>query len=217
MTVPLQMAEALRRILDSQAAETHTALPGIVRSYDASKQTADIEPALLRPLPALDEDSEDPRERLPIIPSVPIAWPRAGGFFLHFPLAPGDSVLLVFSELDMNAWRQSGAVSDPGMGQRHGLSGAVAIPGLYPRPNPIGSASGSYGRIGEDGGAFVEFRPGEIRAGGSAAVAMAAAVNAELTKIGATLASLTGGGDAVPEFTAPYSRVDVDSTVLKGA
>ena len=211
------MAETLRRVLDSRAVDMHTAIPGIVRSYDAAAQTADIEIALLRPVPNPDEDEPDGAEALPILPSVPIAWPRAGGFFLHFPLSAGDSVLLVFSELDMNAWRASGRVSDPALGDRHGLSGAVAVPGLYPKNDPIGSASGAYGRVGEDGGAFVEFRPGEIHAGGSATVAMAAAVNAELTKIQATLASLVGGSSPAASFTSPYIKGTVDSTVLKGA
>lgn len=167
MTVPLQLAEALRRVLESERSELHTAIPGIVRGYDHEKQTADVEPALLRVVPAFEEEDEDPRERLPILPSVPVQWPRAGGFFLHFPVEAGDECLLVFSESDINAWRESGQVSDPGTFARHVLSGAVAIPGIHSRGKANTSASSTDGRIGKEGGPFIGFTPGgEIQVGG---------------------------------------------------
>lgn len=182
MPKQLTMAEALGSILESFRSDLHVALPGIVRSYDSSTQTADIEPAVQRVIPSGDpEDEEDTPERLPVIPSVPIAWPRAGAFFLHFPLAAGDTVLLVFSESDLNEWRAgSGEVVDPALAGRHGLSGAVAIPGLSTRGNLIEDA-GSNPRIGNDGDVYLEF-PGDgtVQVGPSAAdaAALASAVDA---------------------------------------
>lgn len=217
MRVHTTLLEAMIKTLDSRSADLHTAIPGIVRSYSATNQTADIEPALLRVVPAADDSEEDPRERLPVLPAVPIAWPRAGGFFLHFPVNVGDSVLLVFCESDINAWRASGRVSDPGVFERHVLSGAVAVPGLYPRTNKNGDASGTYGRIGKEGGPFVEFRPSEIQVGGSKALAEADAVEAELTAIKTTLDSLAGGSGAPAEFTVPYTGPgSVGTTITKG-
>ena len=226
--IPLRSAEALRRILQSFSLDLHTAIPGIVRSYDPTTQTADIEPAIRRVLPAANEDDDaDETEALPILPSVPIVWPRAGGFFLHFPISPGDSVLVVFSEVDTNAWRASGDLSDPGVPTRHGLSGAVAIPGLYPRGNPCGDADGTHGRVGREGGPFVEFRPAEIHLGGSKSLAEAANLDKHLEAIANSFGSLMTFLDAnvTPGYIPDYGPVGkfandlafpIPTTITKG-
>lgn len=185
MTQAMNMAEALRRIVESQSVEMHVALPGIVKSYDASTQTADIELALTRPLPSPDEEeNEDEYEALPILPSVPVAWPRAGGFYLHFPMTEGDSVLVVFNELDINSWRNSGSVSDPAVSTRHALSGAVAVPGLYPRTNTNPSADGSNATLGAEGGLTVTLTSGEMQVDGSGdAAALASEVDDQLNNL----------------------------------
>lgn len=193
--------EALRSVLDSFASDLHVALPGVVRSYDAATQTADIEPGVQRVRSAADEEQdEDTAEALPVLPSVPVAWPRAGGHFLHWPLAAGDTVLLVFSESDLSAWRESGGVVDPGIGLRHGLGGAVAVPGLNTRGNPNADADGTYGRVGREGGPFVEFRPTEIQVGGDRELAEhgdlavhLAAIAAGLDALAARIAVLDSG------------------------
>lgn len=186
--IPTRTADMLRRVLESAATDLHVALPGIVRSYDAATQTADVEPAVRRVIAAVDEDDEEDRvERLPILPSVPVAWPRAGGHFLHWPMEAGDSVLLVFSEQDMNAWRSSGEVADPGVGGRHGLSGAVAIPGLYPRANALEDASSSEGRVGREGGPWIGFPGSTIEVGGADALALSGNLAEHLSAIAAGL------------------------------
>lgn len=179
MTQPLSMAELLRRVVESQRSDLHTALPGIVRSYDASSQTAEVELALTRPLPAEDEnDEEDTFETLPVLPSVPVAWPRGGGFYFHCPLTDGDSVLVVFCESDTNAWRNSGGVSDPSVTLRHTLSGPVAIPGLYPRNDTLADADGSNATFGSDGGLKVTVTSSALEVdGNSDAAALASKVD----------------------------------------
>ena len=215
------LAETLRRIIEAQSVELHTAIPGIVRSYDASAQTADIEPGLLLPIPALREEEEDPRERLPIIPNVPVCVPRGASFHLTFPLSPGDTVLLVFSESDINTFRQNGQVADPGVPTRHGLSGAVAIPGFVTANAPVGDASGSYGRIGVDGGAHVEFRSSEIRAGGSDTLAKESGLQAVYDAINAATPGSSDGGAAlkaaiIAALNANANWINKGTTTLKG-
>ena len=222
MTQTLNTAEMLVRALQAQRLEIHTGLPGIVRSYDSSAQTAEIELALTRPLPARDEeDGEDTFETLPILPSVPVFWPRAGGFYLHWPLAAGDSGFVMFSELDMNSWRNTGDVSDPGVGLRHGLSGGVFMPGVFPRTSPNAFASGLHGRIGEEGGSFIEFRSDtdQIHAAGTSALALQTQMATELAKIIAALGSATapsGGGPVT--YSPPYTTdASIGTTKLKGS
>lgn len=122
----ITLEEALTRILDSRLADVHTALPGRVESYDASAETVDVRPLIRRAVP--DADGETVLEDLPVIPSVPVLWPGAGGCFITFPLAVGDDVEIVFQERDTDQYRASGNLADPGVLATHGLSGAMAIP-----------------------------------------------------------------------------------------
>ena len=216
MTTPVSTAELLRKALDAHSLDIHTALPGIVRSYDAANQTAEIELALTRNVPAVEEDeAADTFETLPILPSVPVVFPRAGGFYLHFPLAVGDSVLVVFSEQDMNSWRNSAALSDPSVGLRHGLSGGVAIPGLYPRTNPNPDASASSGTIGTEGGVAIELRSGSIAVDGdSDSAALASRVKQLETAFNAHVHTSAGSGSPSTPPTVT-SSITFDSSVLK--
>lgn len=222
MPEAVPLSEVIARAIQSAQVDLHTALPGIVRSYDASTQTADIELALRSPIESLDEDTEDIREAFPILPSVPVAWPRSGGHFMHFPMVDGDTVLVVFSELDPGPWRATGDVSDPGYPGRHGLTGAVAIPGYGTRVATEASADGTNGRIGRSGGPFVEFRSSEIHAGGSDDLALAAGLSALGTAIqNAPTAANDGGAtfkagivSALSSSAAWASRA---TTTLKGS
>lgn len=220
MTRTRTTTEALRRVLDSFASDLHVALPGTVRSYDAATQTAEIELGVRRVLPAADEEQdEDTSEALPILPSVPVAWPRAGGFFLHWPMAAGDTVLVVFSESDLNAWRESGGVVDPGVALRHALSGAVCHPGLSTRANPIADADGTHGRIGNDGGVYIEFQPAEIRAGGAYTLAKRDQLATHLQAIETNLDTIATAAGAVNlyDFGVLDGIDPIATAVLKGS
>jgi len=106
--------------------DLHTALPGIVKTYDAATGTCAVLPAVKRALER--EDGSTAFESLPAIPNVRVCWPGAGGFELHFPLAPGDTVLLVFNEADTGQFESSGQESKPSWLERHGLHSPVAYP-----------------------------------------------------------------------------------------
>lgn len=217
--IAARQAEVLRRVLESERLDLHTALPGIVRSYDAEAQTADIRLAVRRVIPVGDEDEEDQTEAYPILPSVPVLMPRGGGYYVALPVEVGDTVLVVFCEADLNRWRETGAVSDPGLSTRHGLSGAVAIPGLHHQGNPLADA-GEGLRLGRDGGARIEIRPAEIRAGGTEALALAADVRTHLQAIATALAALETAAATTNPSPYVYSTVlaaaPIDTAILKG-
>jgi hypothetical protein len=113
--------ELLQEHAGSVLLDVHTAMPGIVKSYSATEQTATVQPAIQRVL-----DGE--HETLPPIPDVPVAWPAGGGFALVFPLVPGDTVWLMFSESAWAQYRETGQVSRPGDLTRHSLSYPLAYP-----------------------------------------------------------------------------------------
>lgn len=153
------LADAIR----SAMIDVHTALPARVESYDEATQTADIKPMLKRVMRRAN--MERVIETLPVIPCVPVMWPRGGGYFMHMPLSAGDSGMLLFSEYQMDRWRSTGDDVDPGDTRRHDLSGAVFIPGLFPSAEPIADATGGEDglRMGNDGNYTIEITDADIR------------------------------------------------------
>lgn len=126
------MAEVLRDVIEHRLGGVHVCMPGQVVSYDPLTQTAEVQPTLRNVIETGDGTTE--ALAYPTISSVPVAHPRAGAWFVHMPLAAGDSVVLVFGERSLDEWRARGGVNvDPDDLRKHHLSDAIAIPGnLYP-------------------------------------------------------------------------------------
>lgn len=143
----VSLLEFTRAIVEAEASDLHTTIPGVVIKYDVATQTADVQPIVRAH--ALDADV--PTEEHPILPNVPVRFPGGGGFIVHFPLAPGDHVDLHFMQADPSAWRSTGQMSDPVDTRRHDMSFAYATPGCRPDTAPITDASASALTIGRDG------------------------------------------------------------------
>jgi hypothetical protein len=195
--------------MDSRLAMLHTAMPGVVESYDAAKQTADVKPQLMRAVD--DGDGGVVVEELPTLPNVPVLFGRGGGFFASFPLAKGDMVLLVFCERDTGQWRSKGEATDPADRRLHPLSGAVALPGFYPDSKALGSAHAENMVVGKDGSsAVIHMKPdGTVHLGGETGaefVALADKVLARLDSIKSDFNGHThGGGTSVCVINSPWT------------
>lgn len=187
--IPTTIAETMREILESFSGDLHVAIPGVVESYNVATLTADIRPGLKRYVPSRDDEAEDRTEPLPVLPDVPVIWPFGGGLFVHGGLDRGDSVLLVICSTDPGAWRASdGSQVDPSHPLRHGLGGAVAIPGLLRRGaefTPDGASIGLDGEVSQ-----ILFRTNRIQAGGTRTLARAANLEAHLDQIAESLQTL---------------------------
>lgn len=187
MSITRSWAEVIRAAVDARVADIHTALPAQVVSYDASKQTVDVQPLLQRVY--RDDDGTEKSESFPQIPNVPVAFPRAGGYALTFPVAAGDTVLLVFAERALDQWRARDKEVDPGDLRMHDLSDAVAIPGVYASAKALTNAAQTDRAVfGKDGGLQVAVKAaliemGEKDAGALDFVALAQKVLTELTNI----------------------------------
>lgn len=219
-------AETVREILESFSGDLHVAIPGVVESYDVDTLTANVRPGLKRYVPARDDEAEDRTEPLPVLPGVPVIWPFGGGLFVHGGLQHGDSVLLVICSADPGAWRASdGSQVDPSHPLRHGLGGAVAIPGLLRRGAEFAPDGASIGLDGDS--AQILFRPGQIRAGGTETLAKYADTEVHLEQIAASigvlataLAGILGSYPAVtydvPGKGAVLGTNPIATTILRG-
>jgi hypothetical protein len=141
--------EVLRQAFSYFLGDTHTALPARVEEYYPDEQKIDAKPLIKRRV--VGGDGSELLEELPIIPDVPVAFPRNANFFLTFPLAAGDLVLLVFAERSLDKWLAStGEDTDPDEFRMHDLSDAVALPGLYPFSSAIKDVDKEGMALGHD-------------------------------------------------------------------
>ncbi len=138
----------------------NTATPARVQRYDAALQVVDAVPLVRGPVPRADGTYD--HEDLPVVPSVPVVWPRVGAWGLTMALAEGDTGLLVCLESDLGTWRAGdGSVVDPVDLRRHHLSHAVFVPGLYVRSRALSAAASGTAAVvlGHDtSGSRVTFR-----------------------------------------------------------
>jgi len=179
--------------------DMETAFPARVQSYDPDPQVADLVPLVRRQVP--QPDGSHTTEALPVLPSVPVCFPRVGTWFLSFPIAPGDTGLVVVCSGDIGPWRVGdGDVTDPGDLRRHHLSHAVFLPsGLVPRSRKLArtGAAGTSGStptglvLGSDNASGPRLL---LRADGSIAITQGAATVLEIDPQPAGTVSIGGTG-----------------------
>lgn len=153
------MAQGITERLDSeelrqrasnfnQAAQLRVAIPAIVESFDAGKQTVSVQPALTENIQAGNDDVK--AVKLPILTDIPICFPRANGYCITLPVAKGDECLLVFADMCIDGWWQSGGVQDQMETRRHDLSDAFAIIGVTSQPRKVSAYSDNKLQIRTD-------------------------------------------------------------------
>ena len=91
----------------------HCALPGNVVSFDAEKQTAEIQPAVRMGSLVY-----------PVLADVPVFMP------VPFEVNPGDACLVIFADVDIDRWLASGVPEETGSARRHSLSDGFAFVGI---------------------------------------------------------------------------------------
>jgi len=94
----------------------------------------------------------------PIVNDVPVSWPRAGGAWMTFPIAPGDTGLVIFADRDIGAWVTAGDRGLPDSARTHAHNDAVFLPGI--RPGGVAADAGSV-EIGM-GDATIRIEPGGV-------------------------------------------------------
>ena len=125
--------DADRNLVHGMLLETHTCLPGELKSYNNDLQTAVCRPAVRRLLLATGKMVE-----LPPCVDVPVFFP---GGVLTFDIAPNDPVVLAFSERCIDAWWEAGGVQDLKDLRHHDLSDAFAFIGFQPKPSALTDVS----------------------------------------------------------------------------
>lgn len=202
------LASAMMRAVEARLYDVHVCVPARVESYDESARKISAQPLIHRGV--IDEGGDRVAERPAVIQEIPVVFPGSGGVRVKFPIAVGDVVLLLFSGQSLDRWLVRGGEVDPEDDRRHAESDAIAIPGLQPF-----SGTGAAG----NGSPMIEFTTGgQIHAGGSAALATKADLDALKSAIsGAAVLAGDGGATFKANIMSALATWPTGTTTLKGA
>lgn len=217
MTQIPTLTQLLKQAIENRLLDVHTALIAKVESYDAAKQQVSVSPVLKRTIKTLDDETV--QEQLPILSEVPVLFPRAGGYFISFPIQPGDFVQLVFNESNIDEWNANSSPNDI-YSERFGLQGAVAIPGVSPESKPLSGAHKMNFVAGKDNGVQLHIDGEKIRLGSadaSEALAIASRVEAEVNKIITAFNTHVhaGNGVATTPSMSPVANIATQKVVAE--
>ena len=177
------LLEGLMTFGEGLQSKLWTALPGIIQSFDASKQTVVVQPSIQAQVH--DYDGSAKWVNLPLLVDCPVYFPSGGGVLLTFPIAAGDECLVIFANRCIDAWWQLGCPPDAnGRPQpqvqaefrMHDLSDGMVLPGFDSLPNVAPSISTTAAQLrNQAGDTFVEVaQSGVIKVTASASVVVTA-------------------------------------------
>ena len=215
------LQDLLSKFRESIAAQIHTALPGKIVRYDSSAQKADVQPLIKDRY--TDEAGALQVRTLPVIPAVPVQFPGAGGYRITFPVAEGDTGLLLFAESSLDKWLVSGGTVDPEDDRRHDLTDAVFLPGLRDFGHALVSAPTDRATFGKDDGLQIHISANGINIGSNTPAQLESetlgdTLQAWLNQIHVWLSALTlpvAGSVAGPPAALPPPVPTITSTSVK--
>ena len=153
---------AMRAMLRGWQSNIWTSLPGIIQSFDATKMTAVVQPAIQAQVRTTEGAWNN--VTLPVCLDVPVFFPWGGGFGVTLPLAGGDTGGLLFSSRCIDSWWQNGGVQPQAEFRLHNLSDGMFIPGLFSQNSlPANVSTSSLQVRSLDGQTYLEVGPGKIQ------------------------------------------------------
>jgi Phage protein Gp138 N-terminal domain/GpV Apex motif len=206
--------EMLRMVAEGHASGMWTAMPGIIGSVDLAAHTVAVTPAVQAVKYAPDDTKQ--MVNMPLIPDVPIVWPRGGGYTLTFPIAVGDECLIVFAARNIDGWWSQGGIRPPLDARMHDMSDAFCVPGPYSQATKIGGVSTTNCQLrSNDGTVFVELNGagGIVRIVAPTQITLDAPIVMATGLVRATgnVTAGFGGGDSVGLQTHDHGGVQTGS------
>jgi hypothetical protein len=127
-------------------------LPVQVTAYDAASQTVSVKPQIQDTY--RDQNGDLQSEPLPVASGIPVQFPRGGSMRITFPVAAGDTGIVVCSDRSMDTWLGLTAPQDtaPMDARRHSLQDGVYIPGVNVAGQSWAAADPTTITLGSDTG-----------------------------------------------------------------
>lgn len=122
--------------------QIRVAIPASIIDVNYKEMTCSCQPLIRENI--LDEKGNIKSVNLPMLVDVPIVYPGSSYFQITFPLAKGDEGLVIFSDMCIDAWWQSGGIQNQFEERRHDLSDGFFIPSMMSqvkKPNTYSSTN----------------------------------------------------------------------------
>jgi hypothetical protein len=133
-----------------KACELRVAVPAVVVSFNTATQTAVVQPAIRDTL--LVNLVPTPTD-LPQLSNVPVLGYRGGGFSITLPIKAGDEGVVIFSDLAIDSWWQSGGTQNNQVERRrHDLSDGMFLPCGWSQPRVLSTYNANSLEIRQDNG-----------------------------------------------------------------
>lgn len=157
------------------ACALRVATPGIVVSFDPVKQTCVVQPSIqeivLKPSPGSKTFTQNipTSETIKPVQDCLIFMMRVPGYSITLPIVPGTECLLIFADMCIDGWWQTGQVSPQYDRRRHDLSDAIAFFGPWSQPKVLQNYSTDSLQIrSDDGTVIIDVSPTGVRLTGPA-------------------------------------------------
>lgn len=133
--------------------QLRVAIPGIIVSFDATRQVVSVQPSINE---VIRNNGIPQTLSLPQLDDIPIVIPRAGGYSLTMPIQKGDECLIVFADMCIDAWWQSGGTNNNQIDRRrHDLSDGFALVGIWNQTRVLEDYSTTSSQLRNDDGTIV--------------------------------------------------------------
>lgn len=140
--------------------DLRVACPGIIQSFDAIRQTVKVQLAIRENI--LQNLVPTATEIAPLV-DVPVLLLGGNGFTICPPIAAGDECLVIFADMCIDAWWQSGGVQNQMDRRRHDLSDGFALVGVRSQPRKLTNYSATSLQIrSDDGNTMIEIGANEV-------------------------------------------------------
>jgi Phage protein Gp138 N-terminal domain len=180
------------------------ALPCQVISFDATRQVVSVQPTLTE---IVRNNGVKQTLALPQLDDVPVVQLGGGGFSITFPIQPGDEALVVFGDMCMDSWWQSGGINNNQIERRrHDLADGFALVGLRSQPRVLSNYSDSQCQLtSDDGSVFIAIDDNGITVEGPAITVKATSGDVDIIASGKV--NITEGSNTVDFFMHQHSGV----------
>lgn len=126
--------EVFQKALSNLSFEMRVAMPGIVQSWDSTKQTATIKLSLRE---KINIDGNPQWTEIPLLVDVPLVTIKGAGHLIATAINEGDECWVWFADGCFDAsWQSSGVQNQPDL-RRHDLSDGFFMPSLFSQPKTI--------------------------------------------------------------------------------
>lgn len=134
----------LKALLDQTKRETMLATNchaiGTIQKFNETAQTVEV--SINYKKVEFGKVGDPPTlEDYPLLIDCPVIVLTGGAGGITFPIAVGDTCLVLFNDRDINDWFSSGQIVPPASPRLHSFADAIALVGLHSLKNPIAGYS----------------------------------------------------------------------------